>query len=67
MMGIASNRRIKIIAVAPMVFFIMMEEPTTVPATDCTTEPAPGIIPTIRLNTAFFVASKEGTTMVSSR
>ena len=47
-------------AAAPIVFFIMREDPTTVPATDCTTEPAPGIIPTIRLKTVFLAASKEG-------
>ena len=45
---------------APNAFFITREEPSTVPVTLWTTDPAPGINPIILFSTLFFAASKEG-------
>ena len=52
---------------APNAFFITREEPSTVPVTLWTTDPAPGINPIILLSTLFFAASKEGAIIVSNR
>ncbi len=52
---------------APNAFFITREEPSTVPVTLWTTDPAPGINPIILFSTLFFAASKEGAIIVSNR
>ena len=48
---------------APNAFFITREEPSTVPVTLWTTDPAPIIL----FSTLFFAASKEGAIIVSNR
>ncbi len=52
---------------APNAFFITREEPSTVPVTLWTTDPAPGINLIILFSTLFFAASKEGAIIVSNR
>ena len=52
---------------APNAFFITREEPSTVPVTLWTTDPAPGINPIILLSILFFAPSKDGAIIVSSK
>ena len=52
---------------APNAFFITREEPSTVPVTLWTTDPAPVIYTIIFFITLFFAASKEVAIIVSNR
>ena len=65
--GINKNNSKKMIPTVPSAFFITNAEPRTVPVTLCTTEPAPGINPTILFTILFFVASTEGAIIVSNK